>query len=186
MTDVPARPAFLAPRVASGVGYVGGDTVPLDPLLDPLATVEVAFALGRDLDAGELGLGQVRRAVRYLAVALCASGAGTEASPADFVVGPRRLALDAVSVDGARATIRVDGSAQHGMVGRDAVLALQALAQQCSDAGQPLRAGDVVLSGGPVPACRITPGAHIVGEIDGLGRVAATFADPMAASTRAS
>jgi 2-keto-4-pentenoate hydratase len=57
------------------------------------------------------------------------------------------------------------------------------LANTARDFGDPLRAGDVVLSGALGPMTAVVPGALYVATIPGLGTVEAQFGDDRANAT---
>jgi 2-keto-4-pentenoate hydratase len=63
----------------------------------------------------------------------------------------------------------------------DPVNALLWLARTAHDFGEPLRAGQIILSGALGPMVTVTPGASVSAEISGLGTVHATFTDKDAA-----
>ncbi|GAA4728576.1 hypothetical protein GCM10023350_09660 [Nocardioides endophyticus] len=58
----------------------------------------------------------------------------------------------------------------------DPLLALSWLARTSLELGQPLRAGDVVLSGALGPVAPVVEGDLVVAEIEGLGVVRCAFA----------
>ena len=57
----------------------------------------------------------------------------------------------------------------------DPLRAVAWLAHQARLFGEPLRAGQVVLSGALGPMCPVAPGSTVVAEISGLGSVTAHF-----------
>jgi len=57
----------------------------------------------------------------------------------------------------------------------DPLTALAWLARTARDFGQPLRAGQLVLSGALGPMYPIRPGEHVRAELRGLGTVSASF-----------
>lgn len=59
----------------------------------------------------------------------------------------------------------------------DPLLALAWLARTARDLGDPLRAGQVVLSGALGPMVASPPGSVLSAEISGLGSVSATFSE---------
>ncbi|GAA1165131.1 fumarylacetoacetate hydrolase family protein [Ornithinimicrobium humiphilum] len=157
-------------------------------LLQPRVEAEVAVVLRHDLAEGDLELEQVREAVGEVAAAIevCDSRvAGWDitfgdtvadnASAGAFVLSPERKTLE--EVEPREVTMRMtvtgledsvgDGSACLG----DPLLALQWLARQARELGDPLRAGEVVLTGALGPMRPIPPGSTATAHIDGLGSV---------------
>ncbi|WP_413098281.1 2-keto-4-pentenoate hydratase [Streptomyces sp. Inha503] len=166
--------------------------VPSERLLQPRVEAEIAFVLGADLDMAGLDLGQVRGAVDHARAALeivdsriagwdiaITDTVADNASSGLFVLGPERVPLDrfeprevsmAMTLDGHEASTG-DGAACLG----DPLEALLWLARTAREFGDPLRAGQVVLSGALGPLVPVGPGAVVHAEISALGSVSATF-----------
>jgi len=176
------------------MGYADGDTVPVERLLQPRVEAEVAFVLGADLADGELDLAQVRAAVDHAvaAIEICDSRvAGWDISFADtvadnasaglYVLGAQRRTLD--EVEPREVTMRMTVTGQEDSTGAgtaclgDPLLAVQWLARQARDLGQPLRSGQVILSGALGPMRPVVPGAEATATISGLGTVSVRFTD---------
>jgi 2-keto-4-pentenoate hydratase len=62
----------------------------------------------------------------------------------------------------------------------DPLLALLWLARTARDLGDPLRAGEVVLSGALGPMATVAAGNRVQARISGLGEVSVSFADVVA------
>jgi 2-keto-4-pentenoate hydratase len=174
------------------MSYADGAQIPAGRLLQPKAEAEVAFVLAADLIEGDLGLAQCRRAVEYAVAALeivdsriegwdisFADTVADNASSGVFVLGSRRLGLDEFNpvdvqmqlwIDGKQASSG-DGSACLG----DPLVALSWLAQRAREFGDPLRAGQVILSGALGPMAQVRPGCTVRAAITPLGEVASTF-----------
>ena len=170
----------------------GEPLVPFRRLLQPKVEAEVAFALKDDLEGDVLSEDQVRASVDYAMAALeivdsrianwdlrIADTVADNASSGLFVLGENRLTLDEfepravtmrMSADGVPVSDG-DGSACLG----DPVLALVWLARTAAIFGQPLRAGQIILSGALGPMAAVKPGVRIEAEIEPLGTVSATF-----------
>jgi 2-keto-4-pentenoate hydratase len=176
------------------MAHVGGDTVAYDDVLQPRVEAEVAFVLARDLAEGDLDLGQVRAAVDYAAAAIEICGSRIQdwditfgdtvadnASSGTFVLGPVRKGLGECEPRDVEMTMAIDrqivsvgsGTACLG----DPLLALQWLARQSRDLGEPLRAGEVVLSGALGPMRPVGPGSSVRATISGLGAVSVHFSE---------
>jgi 2-keto-4-pentenoate hydratase len=166
--------------------------VPSQRLLQPRTEAEIAFVLAHDLLDGPLDLPQVREAVAYAVAALeivdsriagwditFADTIADNASSGLFVLGGERLALDAFDPVAVSMTMTLDGEVvSQGTGGAclgDPLLALAWLARTARDLGDPLRAGQVVLSGALGPMVPTPPRSVVVAQVGALGTVSATF-----------
>ncbi|WP_426247436.1 2-keto-4-pentenoate hydratase [Nocardioides sp. LHG3406-4] len=173
---------------------VSAGPVPTERLLQPKVEAEVAFVLGEDLADGDLALDQVRGAVAYAMAALEIVDSRVEgwditfgdtvadnASSGLYVLGDRRVGLDAFTPIEARMELEVDGSVVSTGDGTaclgDPLLALTWLARTLRELGDPLLAGQVVLSGALGPMVPVSSGAVVTARISGLGEVHTTFSD---------
>jgi len=166
--------------------------VPSHRLLQPKAEAEIAFVLKDDLDGEILSSEEVSSAVDHAVAALeivdsriadwdltIADTVADNASSGLFLLGADRLTLDEFSPRDA--TMRMyandalvsegDGKACLG----DPLLALTWLARTAAAYGNPLRAGQIILSGALGPMVPAPPGTRIRAEIAPLGEVSATF-----------
>lgn len=171
----------------------GADRVPTGRLLQPKVEAEVAFVLGAALVDGDLDLDQVRAAVDHARPALeivdsriagwditFGDTVADNASGGLYVLGEDRRTLDElapVDVDmemtvNGRSVSTGNGAACLG----DPLLALSWLARTAREHGQPLLAGQVVLSGALGPMAPVVAGDTVTATISGLGTVSATFA----------
>ena len=153
--------------------------VPSGRLLQPKAEAEVAFLLGDDLApthaAAALEIVDSRIAAWDISFA---DTVADNASSGLYIVGAWVPIADVVPRD---VTMRLwaddvlastgDGVACLG----DPLHALAWLAETAASFGDPLRPGQVVLSGALGPMVPTPPGTHIRAEIDGLGVVTARF-----------
>jgi 2-keto-4-pentenoate hydratase len=161
-------------------------------LLQPKVEAEVAFVLGEDIDDTDATAQSVRSAVDYAVAALeivDSRIAGWDISFADtvadngssglFVLAARHVSLDDVEPVTVAMTMSINGT-QASAGGGDACLgdplnALAWLARTAAAVGDPLRAGQVILSGALGPMAAVTPGARIRADITGLGSVDAVL-----------
>ncbi|MFJ1709604.1 2-keto-4-pentenoate hydratase [Kitasatospora sp. NPDC088346] len=172
----------------------GPEPVPTGRLLQPKAEAEIAFVLGADLDTDDLDAAAVRAAVSYAVPALeivdsriadwditITDTVADNASSGLYVLGESRLPLRAF--EPREATMRMyvddvlvsegDGAACLG----DPLTALWWLARTAQAYGDPLLAGQVVLSGALGPMVSVSGGVTVRAEIPRLGTVTATFTD---------
>lgn len=176
----------------SGMEYENDTVIPFDAVLQPKVEAEIAFLLCADLDTGALDLPQLRAAVEFAAPAIEICGSrisnwdisfgdtvADNASAGAFVLGPSRVGMDDLDTCAVMMTMRVDGQQDSTGSGDaclgDPLLALQWLARTARDFGQPLSAGQVVLSGALGPMRGIKPGATAIADLSGIGTVTVHF-----------
>lgn len=170
------------------MAHPDGADVPADAVLQPRVEAEVAFVLKADLADGDLDAAQVRAAVDYAVAALEVCGSriagwdisfgdtvADNASAGAYVLGTEKKTLEDFVPRDVEMTMTVDGEEVSTGNGAaclgDPVNALVWLARQARDLGEPLRAGQVVLSGALGPMKAIDPGAQVSAHITGLGSV---------------
>lgn len=166
--------------------------VPSERLLQPKAEAEVAFVLGAGLDSGPLDLGTVRAAVAYASAAIeivdsrvdgwdirITDTVADNASSGLYLLGTRRVPLRELEPAGVSMRMFAGGELVSKGTGADCLgdplNALLWLARTAREFGEPLRAGQVVLSGALGPMVPAHPGATIRAELSGLGSVTARF-----------
>jgi 2-keto-4-pentenoate hydratase len=173
-----------------------GQDEPVRPgrLLQPKIEAEVAFVLAQDLPDRPVTALDVLRATDFVVPALeivdsrvagwditIVDTVADNASSGLYVLGTRPVPLAAVDLPAARMRMTQDGNEVSTGVGAaclgDPVNAVVWLANTAREQGDPLRAGDVVLSGALGPMVRVVPGARFVAVVDGIGTVRATFAE---------
>ncbi|MDG4829117.1 fumarylacetoacetate hydrolase family protein [Solwaraspora sp. WMMD1047] len=171
------------------------DGAEVDParLLQPKVEAEVAFVLGGDLPYERVTSADVIRATDHLLPAIeivdsrvadwdisIVDTVADNASSGLFVLGttPRRLR----DVDLRLCGMVLEHAGEPVSVGAGAAClgnplhAVAWLAGTLASAGDPLRAGDVVLSGALGPMVAVTPGAAYEARISGFGSVRTCFA----------
>ena len=166
--------------------------VPSHRLLQPKAEAEIAFVLKDDLDGEVLGSEEVSSAVDHAVAALeivdsriadwdltIADTVADNASSGLFLLGADRLTLDEFSPRDATMRMYADDTLVSEGDGKaclgDPLLALTWLARTAAAYGNPLRAGQIILSGALGPMVPAPPGTRIRAEIAPLGEVSATF-----------
>ncbi|QSE81142.1 2-keto-4-pentenoate hydratase [Rhodococcus koreensis] len=166
--------------------------VPSGRLLQPKAEAEIAFVLGADLIDGDLDDTQIRAAVARAAAALeivdsriadwditITDTVADNGSSGLYVLGENWLTLDEFEprdvvmrlYSGDALVSEGTGAACLG----DPLQALAWLARTAREYGQPLRAGQVILSGALGPMVPTPPGTTVRAELSTLGTVTATF-----------
>jgi len=173
-----------------------GQAVDITRLLQPKIEAEIAFVLGADLDQpGPITEDDVAQATAHVVAALeivDSRIAGWDISILDtvadngssglFVLGDQPVALTGLDFPAAAMTLRQDGAVASAGTGADCLgnplTAVAWLASTARDYGNPLRAGDVVLSGALGPMVPVEPGSSFTADITGIGTVAVSFTDP--------
>jgi 2-keto-4-pentenoate hydratase len=177
----------------SSTAFGDGATVSLATLIHPKIEAEVAIVLERDLTDGDLTVADVIRATAYALPALeivdsriqgwdikLFDTISDNASAAGFVLGADPKRLDQIELRDAAMILTEDGREISRGIGSDCLghplNAAAWLARQCASLGDPLRAGDIILTGALGPMVTIRPACRYEANIAGLGRVAASFA----------
>jgi 2-keto-4-pentenoate hydratase len=169
-----------------------GDEVALAGLIHPKVEAEVALVLGRDLDAPNATIADLVRATDFALAALeivdsrivdwrigLFDTIADNASAGAFVLGGDPVRLDRVMLREAAMTLTRNGEAASQGTGRACLghplNAAAWLARALAREGEPLRAGDIVLTGalGPMVAAHV--GDEFEARIEGLGAVSVRF-----------
>lgn len=172
--------------------FISGAEVPIGTLIQPRAEGEVAFVIGRDLDE-ELSWARFLLAIEYALPAIeivdsaienwditLADTVADNASCGLYVLGtdPKRIS-DLNLADCQMRFLRTGEIVSEGSgaacLGHP-VLAAWWLAQTMLQVGDPLRAGDVVLSGALGPMFPVRRGHTLQLHVNGLGDVRCTAA----------
>jgi 2-keto-4-pentenoate hydratase len=172
----------------------GDEEIPADRLLQPRIEAEIAFVLSQGLFHPPFSDERLHDAVDYVVAALeiCDSRVSgwdiritdtvaDNASSALFVLSDSHVTLEGFVPRNATMSLMRNGEVVSEGDGRsclgDPINALRWLAETAAEHGDPLKAGDVVLSGALGPMVNVEPGDEFVAEISGLGRVRAKFAN---------
>ncbi|WP_067671939.1 2-keto-4-pentenoate hydratase [Nocardia miyunensis] len=181
------------------MAYADGDVIEMGRLLQPRAEAEVAFVLTDDLAEGPLDVAQCRAAVGHAVAALevvdsritdwdisFADTVADNASSGVFVLGTEHRTLAEFEPVEVTMSMRIDGEVVSTGNGAaclgDPLNALSWLALRAREFGDPLRAGQVILSGALGPMRPVRPGSVVEVVIDGLGTVSASFSNDREAS----
>lgn len=166
--------------------------VPTGRLLQPKIEAEIAFVLAHDLDDGPLDDAQVRAAVEYAVAALeivdsrvagwditFADTVADNASSGLYVLGTERRTLDDFEPVEVEMAMSVDGEIVSTGTGAaclgDPLNALAWLARTAREHGDPLRAGQVVLSGALGPFVPFAAGDRVEARISGFAPLTVEF-----------
>ncbi|GAC51075.1 2-keto-4-pentenoate hydratase [Gordonia aichiensis] len=166
--------------------------IDLSGLIAPRIEAEIAFVMREGLEDGVIDHSRVRGAVDHAVAALEIVDSRIEnwditffdtvadnASSGLFVLGTQPRGLADFEPMATQMMMEVDGRPASTGTGADCLgdplEALRWLATTLRDHGQPLRSGDVVLSGALGPMVAVTEGTTITASITGLGSVTAQF-----------
>ncbi|MFF6995832.1 2-keto-4-pentenoate hydratase [Streptomyces sp. NPDC008313] len=170
--------------------YAHTEPLPLGRFLQPRAEGEIAFVLGRDLDRPGASVADVLRATEFVLPAIeivdsriagwdlaITDTVADNASSGAVVLGTTPYPLAGRDLARVGMTLRREGEpvshgAGHACLGSP-VVAVAWLARELVRREQPLRAGDVVMSGALGPMVPVTGPGRFRLELDGLGEVEA-------------
>jgi 2-keto-4-pentenoate hydratase len=179
----------------SDMDVSGAHPIPMRTLVQPRVEAEVAFVLSRDLapeSEEELTYDAVRKAVELALPALeivdsriadwdigFTDTVADNASSGLYVVGPSGLPLSELEPRDVDMTLSINGEVRSSGNGAaclgDPVEALRWLAVQCHRFGDPLRAGQVVLSGALGPFVPFASGDRVEASISGFAPLVVQF-----------
>jgi len=167
----------------------------LDParLIQPKAEAEVAFVLAADLTSSSTTPEQAAAAVGAVHAAIeivdsritdwritFADTVADNGSSAFFVLSDRGRTIADLDLYTCGMVLEIDGAVASSGAGAACLghplNAAAWLASTLAANGEPLRAGDVLMTGALGPMVPITPGQHVRAKIGGLGEVSFTYA----------
>ncbi|WP_426243007.1 2-keto-4-pentenoate hydratase [Nocardioides sp. LHG3406-4] len=172
--------------------YQTGATIEAEALLQPKAEGEIAFVLAQDVVDIDIDASSIRSFVAYALPALeivdsriagwdirFADTVADNASSGVFVLGQTQVTLEDVDPVAVTMAMSVNGVLASSGAGDaclgDPLNALAWLARTAVAYGNPLRSGQIVLSGALGPMVDIRAGDHISVDISGLGVAEATL-----------
>ncbi len=177
----------------AGMEYLSGATLPAARLIQPKAEGEIAFVVGRDLKQEHLTWSAFLHGLEYALPAIeivdsaitdwkitLVDTVADNASCGMYVLGLEPRRIGDVALADASMDLRKNGAT--GALGSgtaclgNPLLAAYWLARTMAAAGQPLLAGDVVMSGALGPMLPVGAGDRIDVDISGLGRVTCALA----------
>jgi 2-keto-4-pentenoate hydratase len=178
----------------SDMGYATGEPVPLSRLLQPRVEAEIAFVLDKDIDNPHASVTDVLRATDFVVAAVeivdsrvdgwdirIADTVADNASSGLYTLGCTPFSL--TGLDLAQVGMVLEHEGEPGSVGCGAacmanpVVAVAWLAREVARRGNPLRAGEVVLSGALGPMIPVKAPGVYTARLDGLGEVQTVFTD---------
>ncbi|WP_304413754.1 2-keto-4-pentenoate hydratase [Sphingobium sp. EM0848] len=169
-----------------------GDALPSGRLLQPKAEAEVAFVIGDDFPAHTVTREELAAAVESVVAAIeivdsriadwkitFADTVADNGSSAMFVLGKDRKPLAGLDLWTCGMALEVNGAVASLGAGvaclGHPLNAATWLANTLAERGEPLRKGDVVLTGALGPMVALQPGDSVKATIGGLGSVGFTY-----------
>ena len=172
--------------------FCSGDVIPASQYLQPKVEAEIAFVLKSDLNTSDITITDLIGAIDYAVAALeivdsrianwdirLFDTVADNASYGGFVLGTTPVPLSQLDLENCQMQMTRDGEVVSSGEGRaclgNPLNATLWLAKTMIANGQPLLAGDVILSGalGPMVPCH--SGESYVATIDGLNSVSIKF-----------
>lgn len=171
---------------------LNGLAINVNELIQPKAEAEIAFVLSEDLDIDNMTIIDVIDCIDYVLPAIEIVGSRIEnwdikitdtvadnASASHYVVGHNPKTLDEIDVVNCKMEMTLNGevaSMGHGALCLGSPLnATLWLAKKMVKMGQPLQAGELILSGAVGPMVNIKAGDSVVANFEGLGSVSVNF-----------
>lgn len=169
-----------------------GDTIPWNELMQPKVEAEIAFVLGQDLDNPSLSISDVISAIDYAVASIEVVGSRIEnwnikitdtiadnASASHFVIGHRPVKLNDFDIINCQMTMTKNGETVSEGTGAmclgSPINATYWLAKTMARLGEPLKKGELVLTGALGPMSAVEKGDKITARFSALGEVSVNF-----------
>ena len=169
-----------------------GDTIPWNELMQPKVEAEIAFILGKDLDHTSMTVSDVISAIDYAVASIEIVGSRIQnwdikitdtvadnASASHFVIGHRPVKLKDFDLINCQMSMDKNGKTVSKGTGASClgspINATLWLARTMAHLGEPLRKGELVLTGAMGPMSKVEKGDQIVARFYALGEVSINF-----------
>jgi len=169
-----------------------GGVISISELMQPKAEAEIAFVLGTDLDGDHIGPEDIVDAIDHAMASIEIVGSrirnwdikitdtiADNASASHWVVGRQQVDLQELDLLNCKMNMTKNGELVSEGVGRNCLgsplIALEWLARKMVAMGEPLKSGDLILTGALGPMVPIHAGDHLEATIEGLGAVRVSF-----------
>ncbi len=187
--DQPDFGALWADREVENGGFIS-----IKEIMQPKAETEIAFVLGQDLAGKNLSTVDVLNAIDYALVSIEIVGSrikdwdikitdtvADNASASHWAIGHQPTPLTKVDLLNCKMSMTKNGAVVSEGVGRNClgspINATRWLANKMIQLGQPLKAGDLILSGALGPMVNVQAGDKFDASIEGLGSVSISFTE---------
>lgn len=171
-----------------GMQIQDGETLSFSNLMQPKAEAEIAFVLKKDLSQTNHSLEDVQKAIDYAVIAIEIVGSRIEnwditivdtvadnASASHFVLGNKKVPLSELDLENCKMQMIINNELVSEGTGKaclgNPLIAAQWLANKMVEMGNPLKAGEIILSGALGPMVKLNSGDQVNAGIDGLGTV---------------
>ena len=169
-----------------------GASIAWERLLQPKVEIELALLLSADLPAGEISQEQLLASIAGVVPALEINDSAIEGwqltlldavadniSSGLYVLGEQVVPLAQLEGQTLSGDLLRNDEAVHAGIPlalADCLATALWLARKCASLGQPLRAGDVLLTGAQAPMLEVARGDRLSFSVGGLGAVTCVFA----------
>ena len=171
-----------------------GGEVSIKEIMQPRAEAEIAFVLGKDLNAESITSVDVISAIEYALASIELVSSRIEgwdiritdtiadnASASHWAVGHKPVRLESLDLINCKMVMEKNGKTASEGKGSDClgspINAMLWLAKTMARLGKPMKAGDVILTGALGPMLNVEAGDHFRAEIEGLGEVSVRFTE---------
>jgi len=171
---------------------LNGLSLPFSETMQPKVEAELAFVLGASLDQDNLTTLDIINAIDYVLPSIEIVGSRIEnwniriadtvadnASASHYVLGHSPKMLDDIDVVNCKMEMTINGALKSSGSGKDCMgsplNAVLWLARKMHSVGQPLQAGELILSGSLGPMVAVEAGDVVEAVFEGLGTVSVTF-----------
>ncbi|HET8810611.1 MAG TPA: fumarylacetoacetate hydrolase family protein [Flavobacteriaceae bacterium] len=162
--------------------------IPFSDLMQPKAEAEIAFVLKKDLTQKNISIEEMKNAIDYAVAAIEIVGSRIEnwdiqitdtiadnASASHFVLGEKQVPLENLDLENCQMQMHINGEKVSEGTGKaclgNPLHAAVWLADKMVEMGNPLKKGEIILSGALGPMANLKSGDQVEAEIDGLGKV---------------
>ena len=171
---------------------LNGLSLPISEVMQPKIEGELAFVLGGSLDNDKLTIVDIINSIDYVLPSLeivgsridnwnirIADTVADNASASHYVLGHTPKMLDDIDIVNCKMNMTINGELKSSGSGKDCLgsplNAVLWLARKMQSVGQPLQAGELILSGSLGPMVVVNAGDHVDAEFEGLGSVSISF-----------
>ena len=171
---------------------LNGLSLPMSEAMQPKVEAELAFVLGTSLDQENLTIVDIINAIDYVLPSIEIVGSRIEnwniritdtvadnASASHYVLGHSPKMLDDIDIVNCQMKMTINGELKSSGSGKDCMgsplNAVLWLARKMQSVGQPLQAGELILSGSLGPMVGVKAGDEVEAVFEGLGTVSVAF-----------